>query len=52
MEEVNAKINCMRKETTVASEIKNDPPKDIVTLLQVPSEELMKRRINIYPYLI
>lgn len=52
MKEINARTNCMRKEKTVASEIKNDQKKDTVTLFQVPSEELMKRRISIYPYLI
>lgn len=52
MKEINTRINCMIKETTVASKIKNDPKKDTVTLLQVSSEELKERRINIYPYLI
>lgn len=47
-----AAIRCKKKSATVASEIQNDPKKDTAVFVQVSSEELKERRIDLYPYLI
>ena len=47
-----AAISCKEKSTTVVSDVKNDPKKDTAIFVQVSSEELKKRRIDLYPYLI
>lgn len=47
-----AAIRCKKKSATVASEIQNDSKKDTAVFVQVSSEELKERRIDLYPYLI
>lgn len=47
-----AAISCKEKSTTVVSDVKNDPKEDTAIFVQVSSEELKKRRIDLYPYLI
>ena len=47
-----AAISCKEKSTTVVSDVKNDPKKDTAIFVQVSSEELKERRIDLYPYLI
>lgn len=47
-----AAIRCKKKSATVVSDIKNVPKKDTAIFVQVSSEELKERRIDLYPYLI
>lgn len=52
IKKTKAAISCRKQSTTVVSDIKNDPKKDTAVFVQVSSEELKERRIDLYPYLI
>lgn len=53
IKKTKAAIRCKKKSATIVSDIKNDPKKkDTAIFVQVSSEELKERRIDLYPYLI